>query len=96
LNRKNGTPLPIKFKYSYESKCADAINFSNQLNQLHHELLHVDGLKILILQDMLTSIDSKFVISIALEFELSYFKNFTKIVQQFDAFSNFLDSISVS
>lgn len=79
-----------KCKYSHQSNCGDAKNALKQLNRLHNSLLCEDDLKI---SKLVVSRDD-LELSISLDFKLSNPEMLDKIVVQFDALTDYLNSIS--
>ena len=89
------TPLAGKYAFSYQSKYGDLKNARKQLWQLLHNL-NEDELEIS-LSDASKIPSNKDVdreISIALVFELNNLEKLPEIVQTFQSFAVFLDSIS--
>jgi hypothetical protein len=62
--------------------------------RLHNTLLHEDELEISHLDAASYPIDNKFEISIYFVFQLNNPEKFDKIVEQFDALTLYMDSIS--
>jgi hypothetical protein len=63
------------------------------LNHLYNSLLNEDELDISLLDVVKIAGDDDFVISILMEFQLNNLEISDKIVQQLDAFTEYLDSI---
>ncbi len=88
--------LSKQFEYSYQSKCVDRKNAMIQLNHLHSSLLHEDGLDVLHLEaTRVVPSNYQSEICISLVFEVNNLILVDKIVDQFNAFTAYLDSISL-
>ncbi len=93
VNNYSESKLSNKFKFTYKSKCTDLNNAMNQLTLLLANLLREDGLNILSIEATQIPSDDDTEISILIVFELNDPEMLDKIVQQFDVFTAYLDSV---
>jgi hypothetical protein len=94
INSDTGSELTKQYNFTYKSKCADCKNAMNQMALLQINLLHEDGLNILVLEAKQIPSDNHTEISISFIFELNNRDILAKIVEKFDVFILYLDSLS--
>ncbi len=94
INSGAESELTNKFNFTYKSKCTDFKNAMNQLTLLQANLLREDELDILSLEATKIQCDNHVEISILFVFELNNPEILDEIVEQFDMFTAYLDSIS--
>ncbi len=94
LNENPENKLSIIYMFSYKSKCTDVKNAVIQLNLLHIKLLDENYLEISHPQVVKIPIDTFFEILISWEFKVNNPEILGKVVDQLNAFTVFLDTIS--
>ena len=93
VNNYSESKLSKKFNFTYKSKCMDLKNAIKQLTLLQMNLVHENELNILTSEVKQIPLDDVTEISISMVFELIDPEKLDEIVQQFDVFTAYLDSV---